>query len=33
MEVFAGRRLVVGAVWLYLLITILALQYFKRGSR
>jgi len=33
MEVFAGRKLVVGLVWLYLLITVLALQYFKRGSR
>ena len=33
MEVFAGRRLVVALIWLYLLITVLALQYFKRGSR
>lgn len=33
MEVFEGRRLVVGGVWLYLLITIGALQYFKRRSR
>jgi hypothetical protein len=33
MEVFEGRKLVVALVWLYLLITILALQYFKRGAR
>lgn len=33
MTIFGGRRLVVGLIWLYLLITIGALQYFKRRSR